>query len=85
MGGLVSLKDLTNQIFEIGGVEEIKSRRVKNNNIINEIDGLSLLVFNPIYPDNDINILTNDLKLPFFKYPYLSKKSILSNIIVENA
>ena len=85
LGGLVSLKDLTNQIFEIGGVEEIKSRRVKNNNIINEIDGLSLLVFNPIYPDNDINILTNDLKLPFFKYPYLSKKSILSNIIVENA
>jgi len=85
LGDLVSLKNLTNQIFEIGGVEEIKSRRVKNNNILNEIDGLSLLVFNPIYPDNDINILTNDLKLPFFKYPYLSKKSILSNIIVENA
>ena len=31
------------------------------------------------------NVLSNDLKLPFFKYPYLSKKSILSNIIVENA
>ena len=76
---------LSNQIFAIGGVEEIKSRRVINNINQNEVDGLSLLVFNPIYPENDITILTNDLKLPFFKYPYLSGKSILSNIIVENA
>ena len=85
LGDLISLKELSNQIFDIGGIEEIKSRRIKNNITSNEIDGLSLLVFNPIYPDNDINILTNDLKLPFFKYPYLSGKSILSNIIVENA
>ncbi len=85
LGDLISLKELSNQIFDIGGIEEIKSRRIKNNITSNEIDGLSLLVFNPIYPDNDINILTNDLKLPFFKYPYLSGKSVLSNIIVENA
>ena len=85
LGDLVSLKELSNQIFNIGGVEDIKTRRIKNNDTLSEIDGLSLLVFNPIYPDNDINILSNDLKLPFFKYPYLSGKSILSNILVENA
>jgi hypothetical protein len=85
LGDLVSLKELSNQIFNIGGIEDIKTRRIKNNNTLSEVDGLSLLVFNPIYPDNDINILSNDLKLPFFKYPYLSGKSILSNILVENA
>lgn len=85
LGDLISLKELSNQIFSIGGVEEIKSRRIVNNISENEIDGLSLLVFNPIYPENDIKIVTNDLKLPFFKYPYLSGKSILSNILVENA
>ena len=85
LGDIVSLNSLSNQIFEIGGVEEIKCRRVKNGVSLNEIDGLSLLVYNPIYPENDISILTNDLKLPAFKYPYLSGKSILSNIVVENA
>ncbi len=85
LGDLVSLKELSNQIFNIGGIEDIKTRRIKNNDTLSEIDGLSLLVFNPIYPDNDIKILSNDLKLPFFKYPYLSGKSILSNILVENA
>ena len=85
LGDLVSLKELSNQIFNIGGIEDIKTRRIKNNDTLSEVDGLSLLVFNPIYPDNDINILSNDLKLPFFKYPYLSGKSILSNILVENA
>ena len=85
LGDIISLKDLSNQIFAIGGIEEIKTRRVIDNIAENEVEGLSLLVYNPIYPNNDINILTNDLKLPFFKYPYLSGKSILSNIIVENA
>ena len=85
LGDIVSLKELSNQIFNIGGVEEIKTRRVIKNITQNEIEGISLLVFNPLYPQNDITILSNDLKLPFFKYPYLSGKSILSNIIVENA
>ena len=85
LGDLVSLKDISNQIFNIGGIEDIRTRRVTNNVQVNEVEGISLVVYNPIYPDNDIQIIGSDLKLPFFKYPYLSNKSILSNIIVENA
>jgi hypothetical protein len=85
LNDLVSLKEISNQIFNIEGVEKITSRRINNSVAINEVDGISLLVYNPIYSDNDIQIIGNDLKLPFFKYPFLSKKSILSNIIIENA
>lgn len=85
LNGLVSLKEISNQIFNIEGVEEISTRRITNSTVVNEVDGISLVVYNPIYPDNDIKIIGSDLKLPFFKYPYLSGKSILSNIIIENA
>jgi len=85
LGDLVSLKELSNQIFNIGGIEDIRTRRVVNNIQVNEVEGISLVVYNPIYPDNDIQIVGSDIKLPFFKFPYLSNKSILSNIIVENA
>jgi len=84
LGSLISLKDISNQIFNIDGVEDIRTRRVINNVNDNEVEGISLVVYNPIYPNNDIKIIGSDLKLPFFKYPYLSNKSILSNIIVEN-
>ena len=85
LNSLISLKDVSNQIFNIEGVEDIRSRRVVNNTTVNEVEGISLLVYNPIYPENDITVIGSDLKLPFFKYPYLSNKSILSKIIVENA
>lgn len=84
LNSLVSLKDISNQIFSIGGVEEIKTRRVENNITTNEIDGISLVTYNPIYPENDIKIISSDLQLPFFKYPYLTGKSILANILIEN-
>jgi len=85
LGSLVSLKEISNQIFNIEGIEDIRTRRIVNNVQVNEVEGISLVVYNPIYPDNDIHIIGSDIKLPFFKYPYLSNKTILSNIIVENA
>jgi len=85
LGSLVSLKELSNQIFSVGGVDEIRTRRVINNDTVNEVDGINLVVYNPIYPNNDIELISSDLLLPFFKYPYLQGKSILSKIIIENA
>lgn len=84
LNSLVSLKEISNQIFNIEGVEEIKTRRLINNNVLNEVDGINLLFYNPIYPENDIQVISSDLQLPFFKYPYLIGKSILQNIIIEN-
>ena len=85
LGALVSLKELSNQVFNVGGVDDIRTRRVINNVTVNEVEGINLVAFNPIYPNNDIELISSDLLLPFFKYPYLQGKSILSNIIVENA
>ena len=85
LGGLVSLKELSNQIFSVGGVDNIRTRRVINNNTVNEVEGINLVAYNPIYPNNDIQLISSDLLLPFFKYPYLQGKSILSKIIIENA
>tara|TARA_R110001592_G_scaffold298363_2_gene569141 strand:- start:8429 stop:10255 length:1827 start_codon:yes stop_codon:yes gene_type:complete len=85
LGSVVSLTELSNQIFNVGGVDDIRTRRVINNLTVNEIQGINLIAFNPIYPDNDIELISSDLSLPFFKYPYLKGKSILSNIIIENS
>lgn len=85
LGSLVSLKELSNQIFSVGGVDDIRTRRIINNTTVNEVEGINLIAYNPIYPQNDIQLISSDLLLPFFKYPYLKGKSILSNIIVENS
>jgi len=85
LGDLVSLKELSNQIFSVGGVDAIRTRRITNKVTVNEVEGINLVVYNPIYPNNDIELISSDLLLPFFKYPYLQGKSILSKIIVENA
>ena len=85
LGDLVSLKELSNQIFSVGGVDDIRTRRITNKVTVNEVEGINLIVYNPIYPQNDIELISSDLLLPFFKYPYLKGKSILSNIIIENS
>tara|TARA_R110002012_G_scaffold33924_1_gene98757 strand:+ start:2312 stop:4123 length:1812 start_codon:yes stop_codon:yes gene_type:complete len=84
IGSLVSLSDIKNQILSLAGVTNILTRRV-NNNLTLETPNISLLSFNNNYPEVDIEIITSDLQLPFFKYPFLFNNTIANNIIVEDA
>lgn len=70
LGLLVSITDLTNQILAIDGVTNVTTQRTIDGQVYTT-PGISLLIYNPIYPYSDINIFTQNVKLPYFKYPYL--------------
>jgi hypothetical protein len=72
LGQLISLDQLTTTILDLDGtVSMYCSRTVDGQEIIR--NGLSFLVFNPVYsdPGEDIQIITQSLPLPYFKVPYL--------------
>ena len=83
LGSLFSINDLLVEIFSLPGVVNVFTRRTVNGESY-EIPNISMLVFNPIYEQNDIRTITGDYQLPFFKFPFLYNKSILNKIIVEN-
>jgi hypothetical protein len=59
----------------VDGVNNIQTYRGDANI---SIEGISLLIWNPIYPDKDINIYTQNITIENFKYPIFNN---LSNIL----
>jgi hypothetical protein len=83
LGKFVSLSDLTTKILGVNGVINYSMRRVLDTGSTINSNGLSLLVFNPNYSEVDIQVTSSDIKLPYFKYPFLYNKTLLNKIIVE--
>ena len=81
LGVLINLVELSAQILAITGVTNFRTVR-QNSNIRIEYPGISMLLFNPVYPDTDIIILQQNLQLPYFKYPYLGNSLDFTNKIV---
>ena len=75
LGLTISLTDIT-----IEGVKGINTVRTEGDNTIT-IPGISLLIYNPVYPFNDIRITTQDEKLPYFKFPFLNNPLDFKNKI----
>ena len=81
LGQLVDLSGITTELLSIDGVEGIYTQRTDNPAI--KVDGLSVLVWNPVYSTKDVQITGQNLQLPYFKYPYLFNESeLLSRIEV---
>ena len=70
LGATIKITDLTNSILAIEGVKDINTKRRVGNTVITT-PGVSFLVYNPVYPDKDINIVSQNLQLPYYKYPYI--------------
>lgn len=83
LGQLVSLNTIITEILSVNGVGNFSMRRVLSDGTSITDNGLNLLVFNPNHSDVDVIVSSTDVQLPFFKFPFLWNKSILSNIIVE--
>jgi len=73
LGLTISLTDISNSILQIEGVNEINTVRTVNGSTI-KVPGVSLLVYNPVYPFDDIAVITQDTALPFFKFPFLNNQ-----------
>lgn len=83
LGQLISLNTIVNQILSVDGVASYSVRRVISENNVITTNGLTLLAFNPNYSNVDIQVISSNLQLPYFKFPYLWNKTLLNNIIVE--
>ena len=70
LGATIKITDLTNSILAIEGVKDINTKRRIGNTIITT-PGISFIAYNPVYPDKDINIVSQNLQLPYYKYPYI--------------
>jgi len=84
LGSIVSLSDLKSRIYAVTGVSNITTRRV-NNDIVYNNSNISLIAFNPVYSNIDIKIVSNDIKMEYFQYPFLWNNNIKNRILIENA
>jgi hypothetical protein len=72
---------LTNKILAINGVTSVTTQYTDPKGNVYTAPGVSLLIYNPIYPYNDINVYTQNVQLPYFKFPYLKDTLNFSNNI----
>ena len=79
LGSIVNLSDISNSILNTYGVESIATRRIDTGF---EIQGISCLVWNPVYADYDIVTTTQNYKLANFQYAYFYEISKLANNIL---
>jgi hypothetical protein len=83
LGQTIDSRSLTQQILDVDGVETFFTTRTDDSTV--RIEGLSLFIWNPIYPDNDKTATTNNIPLKYFEYPFFNNLSSLSNKIVIRA
>ena len=82
LGSIVNLSEIYNNILNTYGVERVGTRRTDINY---EIPLISCVVWNPIYPADDVIITSQNYKLENFQYAYFYEVSNLANnIIIEN-
>lgn len=76
LGATINIDRLTNSVLGISGVRYITT---KNGDITKT--GISLLYYNPIYPEGDKNISQQNIVLESFMFPYYNDISNLINQI----
>ena len=82
LGYNIDLVNLTAQIESIQGVDQVYTQRVDTGDIV---QGVSLVVWNPAYPNNDITIANKNYQLLLFQALYFNNINDFSNRIVISA
>lgn len=83
LGITVDTRSLTQQILGVEGVETFFTTRSDDPSI--RIEGLSLFLWNPIYPAIDKIVTTNNIPLKYFEYPFFNNLDILAQKIIVTA
>jgi hypothetical protein len=73
LGMLLSINTLTNQILQLGDILNVQTVTQLPDGSVYTVPGINLILFNPVYPYNDISIISQDIQLPYFKFPYLNE------------
>ena len=72
--------NLSSQILQITGVKSFQTTRT-NASGTQSLPGISFLIYNPVYPNTDINTFQQNLQLPYYKFPVLNNPATLVNKI----
>ena len=82
LGQVLDLNYITSSILNIDGVDNFYTQRIDAPSV--KLSGLSLLVWNSIYDKTDIDIVTANITLPYYKYPYLDDAlNITDKIVIQ--
>ena len=82
LGQVLNFSDLSLQILSINGVQSLETVRTVNN-VENKTSKLSFIYWNPLYPNYDVNITSQNLTLEFFQFPFFYEiKNLLNRIEV---
>lgn len=84
LGQEIDVSNLAAALMSLNGVQRIYMTRTDAPTM--KITGLSLLMWNPVYELDDIEIINQNTTLPYYKYPYAyDEASLLSKILVTQA
>lgn len=79
LGYTVNIPDITGEILAINGVKSVVTR-----NGSEQVNGVSLIVYNPSYPDNDIVSTTKTFTVKSFQTVYLDDiTGLMTRVVVE--
>jgi hypothetical protein len=78
LGQIVDPRELTQKLYDISGVDEVRTVR---DGTTEYVEGLSLVTWNPEYPETDIKISQNSFTLRFFEFPYFYNVKSIRNLI----
>jgi hypothetical protein len=81
LGQQLNFFDLTRDILAIAGVSSVSTIR-NADGVVTSTPGLSFVLWNPQYAQEDIIVTSQNIALPLFKYPFLIDKTALINKIV---
>lgn len=78
LGQTINTSDLASSILALNGVKNIKTQNTVENTYFN---GLSFIVWNPMFEGIDESLINQTTTLPFFKFPYFYRPNLLTNRI----
>lgn len=82
LGQLINLQEISSDILNIEGVKRIVTRRIDTGV---EVPRISVVVWNPSYPEEDVLFTTQNFDLQDFQFGYFYEISKLKDrIIIEN-
>ena len=78
LGGMLDIYQLTSEILAIEGIDSIQTYRSDTNTFTN---GISVLIWNTLYPDQDKKIYSQNANFEYFQYIMFNDiKNLVSRI-----
>lgn len=82
LGDLIDISIITNDILNVEGIKSVATRRVDTGY---EVSGISYIVWNPLYEQDDVIFTSQNYKLENFMFAYFYEISnLFSKIIIED-